>query len=337
MSLRAGTPDRSACPRGIFRRTAPLIVGTCASPPSTAVVTGTATCECRSSPFRSNIWCGRMRTRRYRSPAAPPFAPDSPSPAARTREPSLTPTGMRTSTVPRVPALLDRHPAGRAVERFVERQVDLVLDVAPLLNPRRATGPLPSACARSAAAEERLEEIGERILVAEEIPHLLFGHRPVTTGAARVGRVGAAAEGRAPRLPLLLRLLVHAPVGAQLVVLPALLRIAEDLVRLVDLLELRFRRLVARVHVGMVLARQLAVRLLDLLFRRRLGDAERGVVVLEVQCLLETRSAPRRYSPTISPIRSISRASRFRVSWRPGSSRTSGRSRCTDSAIASSR
>src|SRR6476620_10299471 len=88
-----------------------------------------------------------------------------------------------------VPALFDRHPAGRPVERFVERQVDLVLDVATLLNPRRATGPLPSAGARS-AAEERLEEIGERVLVAEEIPHLLFGHGPVTTGAARVGRVG---------------------------------------------------------------------------------------------------------------------------------------------------
>ena len=36
-----------------------------------------------------------------------------------------------------VAALLDRDAAGRAVERFFERELDLVLDVAPLLRPRR--------------------------------------------------------------------------------------------------------------------------------------------------------------------------------------------------------
>ena len=94
---------------------------------------------------------------------------------------------------------------------------------------------------------------------------------------------GRVAEGRRPAavVALLPRLLVHAPVGAELVVLLALLRIAEDLVRLVDLLELRLGRLVAGVHVGMMLAGELAVRLLDLFLRRALGDAERLVIVLE--------------------------------------------------------
>ena len=81
----------------------------------------------------------------------------------------------------------------------------------------------------------------------------------------RVAERGAAGHG----LALLLRLLVHPPVGAELVVLLALLGVAEHLVGLVDLLELRLGGLVAGVHVGMVLAGELAVRLLDLLLRRR--------------------------------------------------------------------
>jgi hypothetical protein len=79
-----------------------------------------------------------------------------------------------------------------------------------------------------------------------------------------------------------LRLLVRFPVGAQLVVLLALDRIAEHLVGLVDLLEFCFRRLVTRIHVRVMLARQLAERLLHLLVGGRLGDAERCVVVLEL-------------------------------------------------------
>jgi hypothetical protein len=76
-------------------------------------------------------------------------------------------------------------------------------------------------------------------------------------------------------------LLVHPPVRAQLVVLLPLVRIAQDFVRLVDLLELALRRLVARINVRVILARELPVRLLDFFPGRRFGDAERGVVVPE--------------------------------------------------------
>src|SRR5258706_186293 len=52
-------------------------------------------------------------------------------------------------------------------------------------------------------------------------------------------------------------LFVHPPVRAELVVLLPLLRIPEHLVGFVDLLELRLGRLVRRVHVRVMLAREL--------------------------------------------------------------------------------
>ena len=64
------------------------------------------------------------------------------------------------------------------------------------------------------------------------------------------------------------------------VVLLALLGVAEDVVRLGDLLEALLGLLVAGVLVGVVLARELAVRLLDLVGRGLALDAEHLVVVL---------------------------------------------------------
>ena len=97
---------------------------------------------------------------------------------------------------------------------------------------------------------------------------------------------GVAERRHRATLALLLRLLVHPPVGAELVVLLSLLAVPEDLVRFVDFLELGLGGLVARVDVGMVLARELPERLLDLFLGGGLGDAERLVIVLEfhIQC-----------------------------------------------------
>ena len=67
---------------------------------------------------------------------------------------------------------------------------------------------------------------------------------------------------------------------AHLVVLLALLGVADDVVGLGDLLEPVLRGLVARVGVGVVLARQLAVGLLDLAWLGVLGHAEDLVEVL---------------------------------------------------------
>jgi hypothetical protein len=66
---------------------------------------------------------------------------------------------------------------------------------------------------------------------------------------------------------------------APAVVLLALLGIGQHRVGLADLLELGLGLLVAGVDVGMVLARELAVGGLDVLFGRGAADAEHRVVI----------------------------------------------------------
>src|SRR5262245_18129660 len=182
-----------------------------------------------------------------------------------------------------VAIMLDRQPPRRAVVSALEAELDLVFDVASGARPAGA----PAAGARltsakTATAEERLEEIREGVLAPEHLVHLFLRHRAIAG-------LAAASEVRVPRARLtriesLARagLFVGTPVGAELVVLLALGGIAEHLVRLGQILEARLRSLVARIDVGVVLARQLPVRLLDLLLGRGFGDAERRVVVLEV-------------------------------------------------------
>src|SRR5262249_7063339 len=116
------------------------------------------------------------------------------------------------------------------------------------------------------SSEERRKEVGEGILIAEEIVHLLLGHRAEAALRSAAPDVPSLA-GERVRGTLLLGLFVHPPVGAQLVVLPPLLRIAEHLVGLVDLFEPALGRLVAGVHVGVVFAGELAVGLLQFLLR----------------------------------------------------------------------
>ena len=70
------------------------------------------------------------------------------------------------------------------------------------------------------------------------------------------------------------------PVSTELIVLLALLGIAQHVVRFVDLLEALGRLRVIGIAVGMVLLRQPAERLLDVVGGRRLGDTEDLIVVL---------------------------------------------------------
>src|SRR5206468_4214489 len=164
----------------------------------------------------------------------------------------------------RVAVLLDRQPPGRAVIRILERELDFLLHVAPGARAARPAAPPPRALA--GAAKERLEEVGKRVLVAEHLAHLIFGHRP----EAAALRAAAAAEMHVPAAELRriepgaagAGLFVSPPVGAELVVLLPLCRVAQDLVGLVDFLEAGFGGLVPRVHVGVMLPRQLAVGLL---------------------------------------------------------------------------
>ena len=66
---------------------------------------------------------------------------------------------------------------------------------------------------------------------------------------------------------------------AELVIARLLVGVAQNLVRLVDLLELLLGFLVAGIHVRVILARELFVCFFDLFFRSALGNAEHLVIV----------------------------------------------------------
>src|SRR5258708_5913358 len=142
---------------------------------------------------------------------------------------------------PRVTVVLDRQATHGAVVGVFESQLDLLLDVASGARCAAAAGAASAAAARrvssEAAAEERVAEVGEGMLVAEHLAHLVFGHR------AEAAALRSATEVHVPagliRIePAALRpgLLVIPPYLAELVVLLALLRIAEHFVRSVNLL-----------------------------------------------------------------------------------------------------
>src|ERR1019366_5856946 len=77
-------------------------------------------------------------------------------------------------------------------------------------------------------------------------------------------------------------LLTGFPVLSKAVVFLALVFIAQNFIRLVDLFEFFFTRFIVRVYIGMVLPSTLSVRLLDLVLRRRARQSEDFVVVLKL-------------------------------------------------------
>jgi hypothetical protein len=164
-------------------------------------------------------------------------------------------------------AVRELEPAASAPEGLLEGELELGLEVGTA-----SAFAEPAAEARSAgaAAEHLLEEVGdprevrEVAAVAEAEPNLLE--------AAAVG-AAEASESRCARA-----VVTRLPVGAEPVVAPPLLGVAQHVVGLGDLLEaLLGSRLL--VHVGVVLARELPVRPPDLLVARPPGDTERLVVV----------------------------------------------------------
>src|SRR5438034_7272034 len=160
----------------------------------------------------------------------------------------------------------------RPAIRLGKRDLDLALDVCALARPSATARPRPREelvrIAESAVAglpKECSEEVGEPARIAER----------VLAGLPRV-HVLETARARGPRASAPRELL---PLGADRVVALALLRIGEDLVGLVDLFE-GFFGASALVDVRVVLARELAVGLLDVLGRGVLRNAKDLVVVL---------------------------------------------------------
>ena len=210
--------------------------------------------------------------------------PCSPSPATRTREPSPTPAGIRTSTRARVAVVLDAR-AGASRR-----------DTRPRATARsraRRRGPARGAAAAARAPRRRRssppppppknvwKKSENGLLVAEHLAAFLpassCGSRPAA--AAELTFQPPAERIRAAGAPACSYARQFAPSSSYFLRFSG--SPSTSYASLISL-KLRLGRLVARVDVGMVLARQLPERLLDLLLGRGLRDAERRVVVLEV-------------------------------------------------------
>src|SRR5262245_39914251 len=112
-------------------------------------------------------------------------------------------------------AVRQRQTLRRPVVRLLEGELDFVLDVAARTLADASPG---SACAPAhAPAEERREEIGEGIRIPKQFLHFFLRHR--TEAAAASGATDVEAAGERSAAWLCAGLLVHPPVGAELVVL----------------------------------------------------------------------------------------------------------------------
>ena len=145
-----------------------------------------------------------------------------------------------------------------------------------------AEASLRAPSAPTAMSEEFLEEVGESAgMAAREL--LPVGRIPIGAVAVGVEALSAAEASEAACLlaGLLLRLELVGmlPVLAVLVVLLTLLGVAQHLVCLVDGLKLFLGRGVVRVQVRMKLARQLAVRLLDVVLRCRFVHSQHLIII----------------------------------------------------------
>src|SRR6185436_3845022 len=67
---------------------------------------------------------------------------------------------------------------------------------------------------------------------------------------------------------------------AKLIVLGALLRIAQDFVRLVDLFKMLFRLLVTRIFIRVIALRQFSKSAFNFFLSRRFADAQNLVIIL---------------------------------------------------------
>src|SRR3954471_136543 len=193
---------------------------------------GRPSAPCRASrPCRGRSWTAPRAARAaLRLRAGPPAAPVAGRAPRRRR---------------------DRERDLRALERLVERDRDLGLEIGA------ARGLRPAGARLRAAAEQVAQDVAE--------------------AAGLEAAEAALARGPAAPRP------AAAPAGAEedpaAVVLLALVGVAHDVVGRLDLLEALLGLRVVRVAVRVVLARELAVGLLDLVGRRLALDAQDGIWV----------------------------------------------------------
>src|ERR1700693_2635128 len=156
--------------------------------------------------------------------------------------------------------------------RIFQRNAHLGREIGRLLRARLRAEAEGLEVARSGAArgERRFSEAEK---LREEIAHVAgFEARAMGTLRALTRRI-------APQDLFLIEAVL--PIRAELVVFAPFLRIAEDLISLIDVFELRLGLLVVGIYVRMILARELAVRRLDIGLRSAAFDAEDLVVVFK--------------------------------------------------------
>src|SRR5437764_3994484 len=121
------------------------------------------------------------------------------------------------------------------------------------------------------AAEKRFKEIAESGPVEFKLD-----------AAAIAARLIKSTAGLTAPLRRRLKSARLVPIGAELIVLLALFRIAQDFVGFVDLLKFFFGRFLVLGDVGMIFARQFPERAFDFVIRRGLRNTERFIIVPEL-------------------------------------------------------
>src|SRR5438128_312526 len=170
------------------------------------------------------------------------------------------------------PGPTQRNRSGRAVKSFFERDHDVSFHVCPAF--RRRLTPAESAESRSAAptAEKRFEEIAEPSSAKFELDAAIFSTTPLPLlkPAAWLLRSPTGWRLKSARL---------VPTSAELIVLLALLRIAQDLIGFVDLLEFLFCDFFVLGHIGMMFPCQPAKCGANFILGGRFRDTERFVII----------------------------------------------------------
>src|SRR5262249_12893794 len=147
----------------------------------------------------------------------------------------------------------------------LDRLLDICAALSGIVPHRRApaTRATGSSGRGTTSTEKCLEEVGE----ASGILKVIGRTATAPSGAAPARRCGCTCTWRRRSEAKLLR-----PVGSKSVVLMAFIWVREHLIGLVDLLEARLGRPVARIDIGMIFAREPAVGLLDVVGARRSRD-----------------------------------------------------------------
>src|ERR1017187_7581658 len=296
-------------PGRISTAAGPSRVCTVSVVPSAAATIGIVTVQCRSSPWRSKIGCGRCTISRNRSPAGPPPGPVSPSPASWICVPSSTPAGIRTLMVRLVLTRPSASHSGHGLPMIVPNPPHCGQGREAITWPRNErvtwlTSPRPphtsqvSGCVPGAVPSP--EQVGQTTAVStassfvEPNAHSdrssstrIVAFRPPPGPAARpAGPRASAEEGIhdvAERETRRETAGASAPgrgerVGSHVIHLP-LARVGEHLIGLGDLLE-PLLGLRVWIDIRMQLPGQPPVGLLDLVRTRVVPDAEDGVVIV---------------------------------------------------------